>query len=200
VFAVAQTPNQRSRGLPTRVFIPLLLPFLILIGIAVYAQVTPYSSTNLPPPGQRGSLVWGDGIFANQTEFKAWLKLHGGGSFTVWAKHHPAALSLVQPRKHRTAATAKAKVKKPARVQKAAPAAPVTAAPVVSSQSTRAPSWMRWLFVGLGLLLALGAVATPSRFVARLVTGPVRSNGDMRLAIAGAAIAVLGGVAVATLL
>jgi hypothetical protein len=187
--------------MPTRVFIPLLLPFLILIGIAVYAEVTPYSSTNLPPPGQRGSLVWGDGIFANETEFRAWLRLHGGGSFQRWAKHHPAALSLVRPRPHRTAVPAKAKVKKPARAQKAAPAA-VTAVPAVSTTSTttKTPGWMRWIFTALGLLLALGAIAAPSRFVGRLVTGPVRSDRDMRLAIAGAAIAVLGGVAMAVLL
>jgi hypothetical protein len=196
MIAAAPSP----RGVPTRVFVPLLLPFLILIGIGVYAAVTPYDSTNLPPPGQRGSLVWGDAIFSNKTELKAWLKLHGAGSFQQWAKHHPAALSLVQPRKHRNALPAKAKVKKPTRIQKAAPAAGVTAAPVVSIRSTKTPTWTRWLFVGLGLFLALGAVATPSRFVARLVTGPVRSDRDMRLAIVGAAIAVLGGVAVATLL
>jgi len=190
----------RPRGVPTRVFLPLLLPFLILIGIAVYSAVTPYQSTNLPPPGQRGSLVWGDGIFANEIELKAWLRLHGAGSFRHWAKHHPAALSLMRPRKHRTALQAKAKVKKPARIHKAAPAAAATAATAVSTESTKTPSWTRWLFVGLGLLLALGAIALPSRFVARLVTGPVRSDRDMRLAIAGAAIAVLGGVAVATLL
>jgi hypothetical protein len=187
--------------MPTRVFIPLLLPFLILIGIAVYAAVTPYDSTNLPPPGQRGSLVWGDGIFANETEMKAWLKLHGGASFTEWAKHHPAALSLVKPRHRRTAVPAKVKVKKPARVHKAAPAA-VTAVPTVAttSTSTKTPSWTRWFFTALGLLLALAAIAAPGRLVARLVSGPVRSHRDMRLAIAGASIAVLGGVAVAVLL
>jgi hypothetical protein len=190
----------RSRGVPTRVFLPLLLPFLILIGIGVYAAVTPYSSTNLPPPGQRGSLVWGDGIFANKTELKAWLKLHGAGSFQQWAKQHPAALNLVQPRKHRAAVPAKAKVTKPARTQKAAPAAGVTAAPVISSSPTKTPTLTRWFFVGFGLLLALGAIATPGRWVARLVTGPVRNARDMRLAIAGAAMAVLGGVAVAMLL
>jgi hypothetical protein len=185
--------------MPTRVFIPLLLPFLILIGIAVYSAVAPYSSTNLPPPGQHGSLVWGDGIFANEVELKAWLRLHGAGSFQHWAKHHPAALSLVRPRRHRTVVAAKAKVKKPAptRTQKAAPAPAVSA---ISTKSTKTPNWTRWLFTVLGLLLALSAIALPGRFVARLVTGPVRSDRDMRLAIAGAAIAVLGGVAVAMLL
>jgi hypothetical protein len=59
---------------------------------------------------------------------------------------------------------------------------------------------VRWFFTGLGLLLALGAIAMPGRLVARLVKGPVQSDREMRLAVAGAAIAVLGGVAVATLL
>ena len=59
---------------------------------------------------------------------------------------------------------------------------------------------VRWFFTGLGLLLALCAVALPGRVIARLVTRPVQSDREMRLAVAGAAIAVLGGVAVATLL
>jgi hypothetical protein len=199
-FAVAQPQDQRPRptGVSTKVFIPLLLPFLILIGIGVYAAVTPYASTNLPPPGQRGSLVWGDGIFANEFEFKAWLRLHGGGSFTQWAKLHPAAVKLVKPRKHHAALQAKAKVKRPARIVKAAPAAAVTALPI-SAKSTKTPSWTRLMFTALGILLALGAVLMPSRYVARIVSGPVRTDRDMRLAIAGAGMAVLGGVAVATL-
>lgn len=192
------TPSQRQRGIPTRFFLLLLLPFLILVGIGVYSAVAPYQSTNLPPPGQHGSLVWGDGIFANEVEMKAWLRLHGAGSFQHWASHHPAALSLVRPRHRRAVVAAKAKPKKqaPARSAKAAPAAAVTA---VSAKSTKTPSWTRWVFTLFGLLLALAAIAMPGRFVARMVTGPVRSDRDMRLAIAGAAIAVLGGVAVATL-
>jgi hypothetical protein len=70
----------------------------------------------------------------------------------------------------------------------------------VSAKSTKTPSWTKWFFTALGLLLALAAIATPGRYVARLVTGPVRTDRDIRLALAGAAMAVLGGVAVATLI
>jgi len=191
----AITAAPRPRGVPTRVFIPLLLPFLILIGIAVYAAVTPYDSTNLPPPGQRGSLVWGDAIFANKFELKAWLRNHGAPPYHRWATEHPAALSLLKPRprKHH-AIPARAKVLKPAPTRK-----PATAVAMLPTNSSSGPGPAKWLFTALGVLLALGAIATPRRFVARLVTGPVRSDRDMRLAVAGAAIAVLAGVAVATL-
>src|SRR5215469_18403409 len=60
-----------------RIFAPLLIPFLILAAIAVYAALAPYAKTNVPPPGAHGSLVWGGAIFANELEMKAWLRLHG---------------------------------------------------------------------------------------------------------------------------
>jgi hypothetical protein len=59
---------------------------------------------------------------------------------------------------------------------------------------------LKWAFIVLGLILAAGAIATPRRYVARVIAGPVRNDRDMRLAVAGAAIAVLSGVAVATLI
>jgi hypothetical protein len=191
-------PTPRVTGLSTRVFVPLLLPFLILIGIGVYAAVTPYDSTNLPPPGQRGSLVWGDAIFANKFQMRAWLREHGGGPFNSWAKTHPAALTLLTPRPHRHVRAVPAKAKaKPAKTPIARKQASATAQAPVTSNT---PGPVKWLFTAFGLLLVLAAVATPGRYVARLVVGPVRSDRDMRLAVAGAAIAVLSGVAVATLI
>ena len=58
-------------------------------------------------PGFHGSLVWGDGIFSNQAQLKAWLGLHGA-SYKEWVKQHPAALRLVKPPvKHKVAVTHK---------------------------------------------------------------------------------------------
>jgi hypothetical protein len=185
--------------MPTRVFIPLILPFLILIGIGVYAAVTPYASTNLPPPGQRGSLVWGDGIFANKVELKAWLRQHGARPFNTFAKSHPAALNLLTPRPHRHVRAVPAKARaKPAKTSTTRK--PATAVAQVPSATPNNPGPVKWAFIVLGLILAAGAIATPRRYVARLVAGPVRNDHDMRLAVAGAAIAVLSGVAVATLM
>ena len=75
-------------------FAPLVLPFVILIAVALFASFRWHPGTKTPPPGMRGSLVWGDAIFADRVEVKAWMTLHGA-SYTRWAKHHPAALSLL---------------------------------------------------------------------------------------------------------
>src|SRR5215469_2238051 len=101
-----------------RIFAPLLIPFLILAAIAVYAALAPYAKTNVPPPGAHGSLVWGGAIFANELEMKAWLRLHGGGSFQGWAKAHPAALRLVKPARHHHHTALVTERRKPAHVRK----------------------------------------------------------------------------------
>ena len=77
-------------------------------GIAIYGVVNPSKAKPNPnAPGFRGSLVWGDGIFANRAQLKAWLKLHGA-SYEDWVKQHPAALKLVKPPvKHKVAVTHK---------------------------------------------------------------------------------------------
>jgi hypothetical protein len=81
---------------PFRLFLPLALPFAVLIGVGVFAALTPFKHDPGPPPGAPGALVWGDGIFANRFELKAWLNLHGA-SYAAWAKQHPAAVALVKP-------------------------------------------------------------------------------------------------------
>jgi hypothetical protein len=200
-LAVQMAQQRRSRR-RAWVFFPMLIAFGIIIGLGVYSVVSPYTIKKAPPaPGRHGALVWGDGIFANQAQVKAWLTLHGG-DYRVWRKTHPAALALLKPRKHHAVPARAKPTKKPAPAARpaAAPAA-ATAKPIATtSSSSETGGLVRWFFTGLGLLLALCAVGLPGRFVARLVTGPVQSDREMRLAVAGAAIAVLGGVAVATLL
>ena len=80
-------------------FTPLVLPFVILIAVAVFATLRWHPATKTPPPGTRGSLVWGDAIFADRVEVQAWMTLHGA-SYVRWAKHHPAALRLLPPKRH----------------------------------------------------------------------------------------------------
>jgi hypothetical protein len=197
-----QMAQQRQSRRRAWVFFPMLIAFGIIIGVAVYSVVSPYTIKQAPPaPGRHGALVWGDGIFANQAQLKAWLKIHGA-SYRVWRKTHPAALALVKPRKHHAVP---ARAKPPAKPAPAARSAAAPAAAVATPVSTRAASgttagWVRWFFTGLGLLLALCAIGLPGRIVSRFVTRPLQSAREIRLAVAGAAIAVLGGVAVATLL
>lgn len=77
--------------------IPFVLAVVILAGTAAYAFARPQSHADLPGPGSRGSLVWGDGLFASRVEMKAWLTLHGA-AYRAWAQSHPAALKLLPKR------------------------------------------------------------------------------------------------------
>ena len=97
-----RAPRKKRQTSPW-VFVPLATAFVIIAGIAIYGAISPYDLKTAPPPGQRGSLVWGDGIFSNRAQLKAWLGLHGA-SYAQWAKTHPKALFLVKPRPKRTAA------------------------------------------------------------------------------------------------
>lgn len=88
-------PPRQSRPRPLRLFLPLALPFAVLAAIAVFSALTPFSYTPGPPPGTPGALAWGDGLFANTFEVKAWLTLHGA-SYPAWKRHHPAAVRLLK--------------------------------------------------------------------------------------------------------
>jgi hypothetical protein len=76
-----------------RFLLPFALALVIVLGAAAYGVFRPPHASPAAP-GARGSLVWGDGVFANRLELRAWLHLHDG-SFTHWAQSHPAALKLV---------------------------------------------------------------------------------------------------------
>src|SRR5207237_2984462 len=175
-FAAQMASPRRSRR--AWVFFPMLIAFGIIIGLGVYSVVSPYTIKQAPPaPGHRGALVWGDGIFANRAQVKAWLTLHGA-SYRAWRKTHPAALALVKPRKHHAVPARAKPAAKPVRTARsaAAPAA-ASATPVATTPSSSETSgFVRWFFTGLGLLLALCAVALPGRVLARPVTRPVQSD------------------------
>ena len=153
----ARTSNRTSRSNRLWMFLPLVMAFAILAGVAIYGVVNPSKAkTNPNAPGFRGSLVWGDGIFSNQAQLKAWLILHGA-SYQDWVKQHPAALRLVRPPvKHKVAVVHKTrKIAKPKVVHKtAAPAVPKTATPAVAVASGGSSHRLViWLAVIAGLLL-----------------------------------------------
>ena len=79
---------------PASLLLPFLLAVVILLGTTAYGLLRPQSHVHPAAPGHRGSLVWGNGLFANRSELKAWLNQHDA-SYAKWAKKHPAALRLV---------------------------------------------------------------------------------------------------------
>src|SRR5215210_9313619 len=86
-----------------------VIPFIVLGGFVLYAEVKYRPAAKPDPPGQPGVLVWGDGVFVSKGEISGWLRLHGG-SFKAWKLRHPAALRLVSPAKPRRHAAAAAAV------------------------------------------------------------------------------------------
>src|SRR6476659_874330 len=148
--AMAMPRAQQKRQSAAWVFVPLATAFCIIAGIAIYGIVSPYSAKpSPPPPGTRGSLVWGDGIFSNRAQLKAWLGIHGA-SYGAWARTHPAAVRLVKPRARPHTELAKAKAHKK-------PAVKRVAAAKVSNVQALAPAKQRstgiWLVVAFGLIL-----------------------------------------------
>jgi hypothetical protein len=194
-----------------RMFLPLGLPVAVLAGMAAFALLTPFRPHPGPPPGKPGALVWGDAIFANTAELKAWLKLHGDPSYSVWLGRHPAAARLVKTEK----AAAPAAVAHQARPATAAPttaAAPKTAAPRAaaktaaptpqSAEARAAPATAkggsdRTLTIVFALLavLAFGATVAPMRLV-RHDGRPIMTE-ETRWLVAAGGIGVLAGLAVA---
>ena len=124
---MARKPAKPRNQAPSiRLFLPLVVPFAILVALAVFAVATQKAPAGAPAPGSRGALVWGDGIFARTPEMSAWLRLHNG-SYRAWATQHPAALQLLRPKpkltaKQRAQAKAKAKARAKARAKAAASA------------------------------------------------------------------------------
>ena len=89
----------RRSGVGRSIYVWLVLPFAVLVGVAIFATYFRHVPRKPPPPGTRGALIWGDGVFSNRVEVKAWMTLHGA-SYRVWARHHPAALQLLPLKKH----------------------------------------------------------------------------------------------------
>jgi hypothetical protein len=193
----------QRRHSPLWVFVPIATAFVIIAGIAIYGVISPYNAKKPPPPGARGSLVWGDGIFANKAQLKAWLTQHGA-SYDRWARTHPRARLLVNPQPRHHPVLTKAKAKKTVTPAKAAArsSAPSVAAstPVAAtSASDQQPVGIGiWIVVALGLLL--GAVAaTPQRVLTQIGVRAGPHEREIRLAAVAGGAAVLIGVIVATI-
>jgi hypothetical protein len=207
-MAAAMTVRRpHRRHSPLWVFVPIATAFLIIAGIAIYGVISPYNAKKPPPPGARGSLVWGDGIFANKAQLKAWLTQHGA-SYESWAKTHPRGRLLVTPRPRHHAVLTKAKTKPKVTPAKSAarssapslPASTAASAPVaVTTASDQQPVGIGiWIVVVLGLVLGTIA-ATPQRVLTQIGVRAGPHEREVRLAAVAAGAAVLLGVIIATI-
>jgi hypothetical protein len=202
--AMTVRTGPKKRHSSAWIFVPIATAFLIIAGIAIYGAISPYNFHKNPaPPGARGSLVWGDGIFSNKAQLKAWLSIHGG-SYAKWAKTHPRALVLVKPRPKHRAVLAKAKVNKTTTPHKVAATAPRTAASPVAfvgagSSSSQSVGIGIWLVVVLGLILGLLA-AMPQRAYSQIGVRAGPYEREVRIAAVAAGAAVLLGVIAATII
>ncbi len=194
--AASRKQQRRKQGSKVWVWLPLATAFAIIAGIAIYGVVNPSKAKPNPnAPGYRGSLVWGDGIFANRAQLKAWLRLHGA-SYDVWVKQHPAALRLVKPPvKHKVVVTRKKVPKLPPVQKTAAPATPPIATATSGNSSQQL---VIWIAVIGGLLLG-GVAALPDGLLRRTRFMATIGERELRVGALGAGAAVLLGVIVATL-
>jgi hypothetical protein len=197
---VAMQARTKTTNKPSRpwVFLPLAIAFAIIAGIAIYGVLSPSKAKPAPAaPGYRGSLVWGDGIFSNRAQLKAWLLLHGA-SYKDWVKLHPAAIRLVKPPvKHKAVAAHKPRKAAKPKVAHTSPAP--TAAPASKSTESSSHSLVILLAVIAGLLLG-GLAALPRRMVRRVSFLAAFDERELRLGALAAGAACLLGVIVATLI
>ena len=202
VMMVAMQARTKKSDRPWA-FLPMVAAFAIIAGIAIYGIVNQPKATPHPDaPGFHGSLVWGDGIFSNRAQLKAWLILHGA-SYKEWVKQHPAALKLVKPPvKHRVAVAHKpSKSPHTANPGSAHKPATVTTAIAVPSATPESSShrMVIWFAVFAGLLLGVVALM-PRRVLHRAEFLHGVGDRELRLGALGAGAAVLLGVIVANLI
>jgi hypothetical protein len=165
------------------------------------------------------AVAWGDRVFAERSGLAQWLKDHGL-RYSGWARRHPAAATIVDPH----AAAAPKVARRPVAPRRVAPrkVAPRTAAPrhvaprevaprkVPPVARTAAPrsavspasgsgAVLKIAFIAL-LLLLIGFAVLPSRvgrFSRRL---PLRPRPEHRFYAATAALAILAGVLVGSMI
>jgi hypothetical protein len=198
VSALGSPAVPASDGRGFSILLPLTLPLAILAGVAVFAAVTPAHRTALPA-NRPGALVWGDGIFANRAELKAWLLQHNV-SYDRWVRQHPAAVKLVTRRARPV----------PPQVRATATPAPSRPHPKVAASNppkltsaTSLPATAIILVVILGLLALAAAILPPRALVLRAASAGMVDSGrlaEFRLAVGAAGLSILCGFGLALLL
>jgi hypothetical protein len=188
-----------SDGRGFTVLLPLSLPFAILAGVAVFAAVSPGTPRTALPANRPGALVWGNGIFANRVELKAWLLQHKV-AYNRWAQQHPAAVKLVTRRARKV----------PPHVRATAAPAPSRAAPSAQASNpvkfspAPGPPVAAIILIVLVGVLALAAAVVPPRVLVRVVASAriieSRRLAELRIAVGAAGLSILCGFGLALLL
>jgi hypothetical protein len=199
-YSPGPSPQAPLKQVALRVFLPLALPFAILAGVGVFAVLTPQHHVSASGPGGPGALVWGDGIFANRVELKAWLTQHGV-SYDVWLREHPSAKALLA--RH---ATVRRAGSRPATAARSAAAKRKGVMRPPTGSANPAPSSGRGMSVAsrsvsmsvvFGIFAALGLLgaALPRSFIQRI--GLSDQIVEVRLGMAMVGLAILCGMALA---
>jgi hypothetical protein len=196
--------RQQTAQHPVKEVLPLVLPFAALVGVAAFVALVAFRAEPAAPQSARGALVWGNGIFANRAELKAWLRQHGA-SYTIWLRQHPQAAAYVRhvaarpapkPTPRAVAVARRRPIHAATRPKSGVLAAKATVPrlPAVSTPG-HGPSRFLTIIFGLFVVLALSASVVPQRFVLR--NGRAMISAEGRVFIAAAGIATLLGVAAA---
>jgi len=196
--------RQQAAQHPVKEVLPLVLPFAALVAVAAFVALLAFRSEPAAPQSARGALVWGNGIFANRAELKAWLRQHGA-SYSAWLRQHPQAAAYVRraaARPHKAtprAVTVARRKPKPVHANTRtsgvlAAKATVPRPPVISTHGG-GPSRFLTIIFGFFVVLALGASVVPERLTVR--NGRAMISAEGRVFIAAAGIATLLGVAAA---
>jgi hypothetical protein len=181
-----------------RRFVNIILLIAALIAVAVWVvgirMLT--GPVELSRPGTPQAIVWRGRVYTSQSALAAAFKARGL-SYSAWARHHPAAVSIVTHRPVAKTASAQRKPKIVTRKHRVASSRHKTAAPTNASPpgGDRRPFTvvLLWAFAFL-----LGAVAVaPSRVLAKV---SIREIGpDQRMIIGCMAASVVVGLLAASL-
>ena len=92
----------------------VLLLWLVAIALTTLVWVRAIESLTNPKPTtaqtRPQAFVWGDRVFQSKPLMEQWLR-ERGIAYSVWAKRHPAAVGIINPKLRRTAVTSAAKPK-----------------------------------------------------------------------------------------
>lgn len=114
--------------------LPWLMTAVILVAAGAFAFWPREAELRQPErPGESGALIWGEGVFSNALELKAWLEARGV-NYKEWARRHPEAVKLL------VAETGTVSVGKPKTAKPSAPRTRRTTRPATGAQPTASPT------------------------------------------------------------
>jgi len=111
----------------------------------------------VPARGTPAAIVWSERVFRSEAELASWLRRRGI-NYGVWARKHPAAVSILRSRDRAAAAAVKRRPeRKAAQPQRRSEGSP--AAPSATEQRISTPVLLAIGVAALALLAALGVLA-----------------------------------------